>query len=84
MTVEANIADLGAALESLSETAQRAPQVVHSFVDFLDAGNEIAVVDCDIGGAARAGEMTIRFQPCDRLTMLVAAFRAWEIDGLIV
>jgi hypothetical protein len=51
--------------------------------DLLKRPEELVQVETDISAAA-TGEVTVRFEPSDRLGMLLAALRTGNFDRLIV
>jgi hypothetical protein len=78
LNLEAN--NLIDALNDLSaEISKRPMKLSVSPLDFGDLSTELVRVEFD-PSAASAGELSIRFNPSDRLCSLLAAVRAGNID----
>lgn len=70
---------LAAIQSELDVQAELTPELRELAIDLCKFSTELARIDGN-GGAAAAGEFTVRLQPGDRLRMFLAALRARDVD----
>ena len=75
------LAELSALRSELDRDLPREAREV--VFDLLERPEKLVEIETDIS-AAVTGELTVRFEPSDRLRMLLAALRAGNVDRLIV
>lgn len=82
LTLRCDAEPILAAISSLSELAQRSPELVQRFLDGLDASSELVRVELDGLPASRTGECRTVLHPSNRLAEFLSAAGAGEFDGL--
>ncbi len=78
--ISVDVGPLINALKSLSELAQSSCEIVHAFLDGIDAATELVRIDIDGNAAPGANDLRIVFQPADRLVDFLATARTREAD----
>lgn len=82
VTVLCDASPLLSALGSLSELAQRSPELVEGFLNSVDAATQLVRVEFDGLTASRAGDCRTVLHPSNRLAEFLSAAGAGEFDGL--
>lgn len=81
LTLRCNAAPIEAAMASLADLAERSPELVHGFLDGIDAATQLVRVEIDVLSAAGAGECRTVLHPSNALAELLAAAGAGDVDG---
>lgn len=82
LTIHCDAAPIEAAMASLSELAQRSPELVRRFLDGLEDSTQLMRIESEGLPAARAGECRTALHPSDLLVEFLAAARTGDVDGL--
>lgn len=82
VTIHCDAAPFEAALASLSELAERSPELVRRFLDGVDPSTQLVRIETEDMTAPRAGECRTVLHPSDLLAEFLAAARTGDVDGL--
>lgn len=83
VSIELDVADFMAAVSTLTDLAERLPELLQRLVHLAELGAELATLHQSDESAGRTGEIRARLEPSDRLVKLVAALTACERELLV-
>lgn len=85
LTIRTDVSAISPFFDALLADLSKAPfEVRKLFVDRLSGLPELICLNTDARPTAAAGEVWVCLKPSNALLELVAAFRAGDLDGLVV